>query len=261
MLRDVGGGKVVVRLFDITVNDDTTWAFTPRLVTIEKSTVVRHHQDLFAASGRGNLGALWVPMIEKAYVAAGYLGREHGAHRSVEPLDGEHRGGQHGHRVRPRTRPEGRPGRRSSSRSVRRRATAERPSTPSRCSSGTDGSGLHSTRRRWWCSNSNAEITSKGTTAKGHSGGEQVAKGLVGGHAYSVLGTKTVDGRLYLVVRNPWGKYGREYDWKAAKGAVAKQKDDAGEFMLELNDTNQALHEGHDQQLLRRYAGFGTVWR
>ena len=104
---------------------------------------------------------------------------------------------------------------------------------------------------------SNAEITSKGSTTKGHSGGEQVAKGLVGGHAYSVLGTKNVDGRFFLVVRNPWGKYGREYDWKAAKGSVAKPKDYAGEFLLELNDAYEALQEGDDRQLLSARAGVG----
>jgi hypothetical protein len=54
-----------------------------------------------------------------------------------------------------------------------------------------------------------------------------------------VLGTQTVDGRHFLRVRNPWGKYGREYDWKAAKGSVVKEKDDAGEFLLELNDATK----------------------
>ena len=48
-------------------------------------------------------------------------------------------------------------------------------------------------------------------TGKGHSGGEPVAEGLTGKHAYSVLAAREIDGpggekRKYLRLRNPWGK-------------------------------------------------------
>lgn len=46
----------------------------------------------------------------------------------------------------------------------------------------------------------------------GHSSGETKVDGLAAKHEYTVLDTK-IDpvGRRYILVRNPWGQYGREY--------------------------------------------------
>ena len=74
MLRDVGDGSVLVRFFDVAVQPDATWTFTPSLVRVEKTTIVRDKQDVFAKGNLDKAGALWVAIIEKAYVAAGYLG-------------------------------------------------------------------------------------------------------------------------------------------------------------------------------------------
>ena len=63
---------MVVRLFDIAVKDDNAWAFTPRSITIEKSTVVRHqHERVRRGPDVTTSARWWVSMIEKAYVAAG----------------------------------------------------------------------------------------------------------------------------------------------------------------------------------------------
>lgn len=80
----------------------------------------------------------------------------------------------------------------------------------------------------------------------GHSGGESKADGIVGGHAYSVLGAKedsniTGDGDgLFKViqVRNPWGAYGRQYDFSETLPEKAGKavEDGDGSFWLELRD-------------------------
>lgn len=78
----------------------------------------------------------------------------------------------------------------------------------------------------------------------GHSGGEAVSKGLVGNHVYTALDIKPkVDGApgvRYVLVRNPWGKYGREYEESgegASKTLGTKTVDQGtGESWLELSD-------------------------
>jgi hypothetical protein len=58
------------------------------------------------------------------------------------------------------------------------------------------------------------EKIAKGPTDVGHSGGEAKAKGLAGGHAYTVLELFISDGVKVVKMRNPWGKYGRAYGWE-----------------------------------------------
>ncbi|MDQ7033522.1 MAG: C2 family cysteine protease [Anaerolineae bacterium] len=83
----------------------------------------------------------------------------------------------------------------------------------------------------------------------GHSGGESMSKGMVGGHAYSVLSVKsgttndpTTDpgsGKFnWIQVRNPWGSYGREYDFSQVlpDDAAKAVKEGNGIFHLELSD-------------------------
>ncbi|WP_157722075.1 C2 family cysteine protease [Tumebacillus avium] len=87
----------------------------------------------------------------------------------------------------------------------------------------------------------------KGIFGVGHSGGEQMAKGLVGRHVYAVLDYRDNGGLKEVKVRNPWGNYGRTYGKKFFSGAVeAKEvKGGNGEFWLELSDLTKRFHTLH----------------
>ena len=239
MMRDIGGGKVVVRLHDIEVEEDNSWSFTPRLVRIDKSIIVRDHQDLFAQSQREGRGALWVPMIEKAYVGAGYLATTHERTSpgllSMADLEGANLDFVYGHV-------------RGQKADVTDIDGAEKPGK------GDRRKGVYSEATLTWYQRideamqarkvvvleSGSKMTNKvGKVGSGFSGGEPVAQGLVGEHAYTVLGTVMSGGRQFLRVRNPWGKYGREYDFEATKGSVVTERENVGEFLLELNDATK----------------------
>ena len=232
MMRDLGNGKVMVRLFDIRVNDDTTWSFTPRFVGVDKSVVVRAHSDLFGQTQADNRGALWVPIVEKAYVAAGYLATsmERTGMMAVANTEGANMDFVYGHV-------------RGEKADVTDTEAAAKPAPGARRSKKYspatakwfDKIGLALQDRKVVVLETVAQIA-KGPLGVGHSGGEPKAKGLVGSHAYTAIATASEGDRLFIRVRNPWGKYGRAYDWGAVKGGVAKVDEDAGEFLIELND-------------------------
>jgi len=74
--------------------------------------------------------------------------------------------------------------------------------------------------------------------SEGHAG-ESKYKGLVSQHAYSVLAAPPAGhgGRRTLTVRNPWGEYGRTYDWSKAPAEMAKAiVGGTGTFDIELSD-------------------------
>jgi hypothetical protein len=85
-----------------------------------------------------------------------------------------------------------------------------------------------------------------GTTGTGASGGEAVDKGMVGGHAFSIIGARALStanaddpkpGDFYFIrIRNPWGKYGRKYDMSKGNDAGEAVEDGNGESWLELSD-------------------------
>ncbi|ASS75251.1 hypothetical protein CIG75_09820 [Tumebacillus algifaecis] len=79
----------------------------------------------------------------------------------------------------------------------------------------------------------------------GHSGGEEMAKGLVGNHAYSVLAYKEESGVKYVRLRNPWGHYGRAYSKKFFSGKIQASEADSGEFWLELSDVTKRFSRVH----------------
>ena len=58
-------------------------------------------------------------------------------------------------------------------------------------------------------------VSRGGPTSTGHSGGEKKAKGLAQGHEYSILAVSPAEvdppGVRKVLVRNPWGKYSRQY--------------------------------------------------
>lgn len=73
--------------------------------------------------------------------------------------------------------------------------------------------------------------------------------GIVEGHAYSIVDCMEIDGRKYIILRNPWGKLEREYvrftcpDGTVHVGTRAvkhrnplTQSDTRGMFQMELND-------------------------
>ncbi|KAF7325000.1 Calpain catalytic domain-containing protein [Mycena kentingensis (nom. inval.)] len=76
--------------------------------------------------------------------------------------------------------------------------------------------------------------------------------GLVGGHAYSVLRAKEVNGKRFLVVRNPWG----ESEWTGAWADGSKQWTREWLGILE-----ELEHEfGDDGQFVMEYKDFLAVW-
>ena len=78
-------------------------------------------------------------------------------------------------------------------------------------------------------------------SGKGKSGGEELVKGLAGGHAYAVLAVREDAGppaRKWIRVRNPWGEEGRSYvaAGPSAPNVLKAVRMDAGEFDVELSD-------------------------
>jgi hypothetical protein len=81
------------------------------------------------------------------------------------------------------------------------------------------------------------EYVGRTSSGRGHSGGESKTKGLVGGHAYAVLNTIMADNESYLLVSNPWGRYGRIYKQIVERRSrVSPDEDDQGCFWLDLFD-------------------------
>jgi hypothetical protein len=72
---------------------------------------------------------------------------------------------------------------------------------------------------------------------KGHSGGEDMVAGLVSEHTYSVADTKVEgDHRRYILVRNPWGEYGRQYTPTPSGGLTPVAAKQEAESWIELAD-------------------------
>lgn len=76
----------------------------------------------------------------------------------------------------------------------------------------------------------------KGLFGLGHSGGEQMAKGLAGNHEYSVIGYRVVGDLKEVKLRNPWGHYGRAYTKHWLSSATSAKETPSGEFWLDLSD-------------------------
>jgi hypothetical protein len=91
---------------------------------------------------------------------------------------------------------------------------------------------------------SSNEDIGRGTGAVGHSASETKVKGLAAKHAYSVVSCRTDDrGGRWVTLRNPWGKYGRAYNFDAPKGQrVSEIAEGGGTFELELSDLTKRFH-------------------
>lgn len=80
---------------------------------------------------------------------------------------------------------------------------------------------------------------------RGKSAGEEISRGMVGQHAYAVLGTfeETVGGkRKWLKVANPWNAYGRKYVDTSAPTLTATDQS-AGAFWIELGDLASVIDD------------------
>jgi hypothetical protein len=97
---------------------------------------------------------------------------------------------------------------------------------------------------------SNQKIA-EGSAGTGFSGGESMMMGLVGGHEYTVLDygygdadspqhvlpTGTKNAARWLKLRNPWGSYGRQYQWDSASNRWVPKKASSGNA-----DDTEAIH-------------------
>ncbi|MGE3177814.1 MAG: C2 family cysteine protease [Vicinamibacterales bacterium] len=241
--------QVTVQLYDIelTPNGKT---FHPRFITIDRSSVVDAQGDEAFAHG-----ALWVKMIEKAYVAAGYLAttKVRSQRTSYASLESMNLDVAFGHLLgraaamtelnaldAPGQPYEGQP-------------YPRRPISPHYEDAET--SAFQQIQHALQAGRSvvvetRDEITKKRNTGSGHSGGEQVAKGLVGGHAYTVLDCQDLpDGKRVVQIRNPWGSYGTTAQQPAAAG-----KPVANERYGQQPPQHQPTFWLDARDLLRRFA-------
>lgn len=86
---------------------------------------------------------------------------------------------------------------------------------------------------------------------QGHSGGEPMVKGLVGGHSYTLIAYACPGSQLVFKLRNPWGFYGRSYVAADAVAdvetqgvpfkATSREEKGNGEFWLELTELSSCF--------------------
>jgi hypothetical protein len=206
------GTKVTVKLWDIVLKG-TGKEYVEKYVTVDRSSArLKDDSDAFAQ------GALWVKMLEKAYVAAGYLAQSKAitnlyTYASLEQMNLDialgHLLGSASKttefsalaKVLP-------PGAAPGAEKYPARRTGYEPAETKIWTDAKDAIDA----RKVVVIETRTQVTRK-AGATGFSGGEQVSKGLVGGHAYSVLSTsKSGGGELFLKLRNPWAWYGAKYD-------------------------------------------------
>jgi hypothetical protein len=97
-------------------------------------------------------------------------------------------------------------------------------------------------------STSNGYVMALATPGEDHvtEGGNRLGRGLVAGHAYSLLKVAEVDGHELCRIRNPWGKFEWAGDWsdssplwtperRAMVGIESENKDD-GIFWMSFQD-------------------------
>jgi hypothetical protein len=87
------------------------------------------------------------------------------------------------------------------------------------------------------CASTHEHIASKVVSKKKHTG-EEKSKGLVGKHAFSILRYEDKLRRPGVVMRNPWGDHGRDYDRKIEgdETVLIPKKTESGEFWVDLSD-------------------------
>lgn len=67
----------------------------------------------------------------------------------------------------------------------------------------------------------------------GRSAGEEISKGLVGGHAFAITGVKEEKGVKYIQISNPWGDTNRTYNNRKP------EKTESPESWIELSDISK----------------------
>lgn len=77
----------------------------------------------------------------------------------------------------------------------------------------------------------------KDISDKGGLNREALKDGLAENHAYSLLDVETrPNGQRFIKLRNPWGRFTREYDKQGKARAVDEENGSNGVFLVELND-------------------------
>lgn len=83
----------------------------------------------------------------------------------------------------------------------------------------------------------------------GHSGGEPIVDGLAGSHAYAVIDTVEMGGRMFVKIANPWGNYfSRDYTVQQ-DGSLKSKKYDKNDYShLKRNDPNSKEPKTHENE-------------
>jgi len=267
MMHDNGRGTVTVRLFDInevgaarphTYESDParrSYTFTPRFIEVDKSQLVfkaeEEEKDVYnpgqvkknpAGTLALNKGALWVQILEKAYIAAGYLSTERQRVPQGEAEVGNIEGGDPGiafeHLVGKPSTPEDvklAPSNVPPAAALPSIYPADQLATFNRIRQAVNSGKLVAA----WTEDKVQKVSSASASTTGHSGGEDVAEGLVGQHAYTVVacdppsGQPQPNAQYWITVRNPWGHYGREYNPDTDKVPTVTR---SAESRIELSD-------------------------
>ena len=81
---------------------------------------------------------------------------------------------------------------------------------------------------------------------RGKSAGEEMSRGIVGGHAYAILGTfeeNVMARRKWVKVSNPWNRYGRSYSDVGL--TLTPKEQECGTFWIELTDLCEVIEQGY----------------
>lgn len=241
MMKDNGDGTVSVRFYNKKNQ--------PVIIKVSKKIPKYEEMDLYAQN------CLWVQMIEKAYAMSGLHKKRRGDYSYKDIIGGSvEEFGQHafGQKQRDLT-IAGSIGKRYN---VKKAAKIER---------GTNILFTDLARIKKPANNeydSFAEILFKkiaeyrrGAVAgmKEKSGnqeglnGENKSGGIVYSHAYTITGVEEEEkgGHTYkfIRIRNPWGRYGREYEFNEEGKLVSIVNENLGEFRVELNDFISNIQE------------------
>jgi hypothetical protein len=218
------GQPVVVRFFDIDLTPSGK-VFTERYIEVDRSSVY----DTATGDAAFAVGALWVKILEKAYVAAGYLATSKAitdwySFANLESMNLDvalgHLAGKAAATIEPVPLPKVTPRGGGPDRYLRRNrhytSYENDLHRKIRMALRNDRAVVVQTRE---------QITRRPNVSQGP-GNEPVHGGLVGKHAYTVISAGTLDdGRRTVRLRNPWGFYGVEY--RTSPQDVVKKHEDA----------------------------------
>ncbi|MFN8576138.1 MAG: C2 family cysteine protease [Candidatus Sericytochromatia bacterium] len=87
------------------------------------------------------------------------------------------------------------------------------------------------------------------SSGSGHSGGEPIVDGLAGQHAYAVLDTVQMGGRMFVKIANPWGNdFSRDYTVQQDGSLKSKKYDKNDYSYLKPSEPNSTESKTHDNE-------------